>query len=256
MSFSVTEGEGVTVFTVTTDPGSECFLLCQICKYFCWGPQCFVSGKLQKLLNGPLSSLATVQIMVGLLTIGLGAFLTCIRDEDYFMWYNDAPYWLGACFIMFGIFTLFGQRFSSPCLVVLTAFFNFVSAILAVVMIVYVADERAEFYYSCEESYRYDRYEEYGDYGSQRTRVNLTDVERHAKKHNMKLCRMYKSTVMLVAIGLKVLLAAIAVLQLCVCISVTVLAIKALKKNAKGENRVPEVHQPLIQEEVTANPVS
>ncbi|KAJ8273606.1 hypothetical protein GJAV_G00103530 [Gymnothorax javanicus] len=256
MSFSVTKGEGVTVFTVTSDPGSECPLLCQILKHFCCGPKCFVSGKLRKVLNGPLPSLATAQIMVGLLTIGLGAVLMNINDDQYFKWYNGAPYWLGASFIVSGIFTLFGQRFSSLIMLVLTAFFNFVSAILAVVMIAYVADETAGYYWSCEESDRYDRYEEYDDYGSRPTRVTLTDVERHAKKHNLKLCRMYKSTVVPVAICLKAALVAIAAFQLCVCITVAVLAIQALKMNAKGENQVPEDHQPLLQEEVTANPVS
>ncbi|KAJ8273607.1 hypothetical protein GJAV_G00103540 [Gymnothorax javanicus] len=257
MSFSVTKGEGVTVFTVTSDPGSKCPMLCQILEQLCCSPTCFVSGKLRKLLDGPLSSLATVQIMVGLLTIGLGAFLMSFYDGPYFMWYIGAPYWLAACFIISGIFTLFGQRFSSPCLVFLTAFVNLVSAVLAVVAIVfYAADEGGLFFWACRESDRYDRYEEYDVYGYRRTRVNLTDVERHAKKHNLKLCRMYRSTVVPATICLKALLVAIAALQLCVCISVAVLAIKALKKNAKGENRIPEDHQPLIQEEVTANPVS
>ncbi|KAJ8335181.1 hypothetical protein SKAU_G00408200 [Synaphobranchus kaupii] len=222
----------------------------------CCTPACYVSGRLRKLTVGPLSSLATVQMMMGLLTIGFGAVLMTLYDGPYFMLYIGAPYWLGASFIFSGLFTIFGERFSSPCLVFLTGTVNVASAVLAVIAIViYSVDEGAVFDRSCLVSRQNDGYySSYaGSYGDYR-RVNLTDVERNMKDSNLQICQMYKSAILPIAKGLKVLLVASAALQLCVSISVAVLAIRALKKNSEGQ-QVPEDKQPLM-EEVTANPVA
>ncbi|XP_061111430.1 uncharacterized protein LOC133137271 isoform X2 [Conger conger] len=239
MPLSVTKGEGVAVFTVTSDPGSKWPLLCQLLGMLCSSPGCFASCRPRKLMVGPLSSLATVQIMVGLFTIGLGANLLSLYDGPYFMYYNGAPYWLGACFIFSGIFTIIGDRFQNICLVFLTGVINVVSAVLAVVAIVfYLVDEGAVFDRTCLASDRdYSRYDYRGGY--QRTPVNLTDAELRAKDTNLQFCQMYKNFVQPFAIGLKVLLVATAALQLCVTISEAVFAMKALNKNSKKQ--APEV---------------
>ncbi|XP_064201570.1 uncharacterized protein LOC135260251 isoform X1 [Anguilla rostrata] len=251
MAFSVTKSEGTTIFTMTSDTESSCPLLCQILGNLCWSPTCLVSGRNRKVMVGTVSSLATVQIMVGLLTIGFGAILLSLYNGPYFMYYINAPYWLGAAFIMSGIFTIFGERFPSPCLVFLTAVVNMASAIFAVVAIVfYAVDEGVVFGRMCYERGDYNDYRNYGYYGT----VNLTDLARKANNPNLKLCRMYERTVLPVAMGVKVLLLVTAVLQLCVSISLAVLAIKALKKKDE-EKQVPEVQQPLM-EEVTANHVA
>ncbi|KAG5842823.1 hypothetical protein ANANG_G00181840 [Anguilla anguilla] len=247
MAFSVTKSEGTTIFTIPSDTESSCPLLCQILGNLCCSPTCLVSGRNRKVMVGTVSSLATVQIMVGLLTIGFGAILLILYNGPYFMNYNNAPYWLGAAFIISGIFTIFGERFPSPCLVFLTSVVNMTSAIFAVVAIVFYA---VVFDRMCYERGDYNDYRNNGYYGT----VNLTDLVRKANDPNLQLCRMYERTVLPVAMGVNVLLLVTAVLQLCVSISVAVLAIKAVEKKDE-EKQVPEVQQPLM-EEVTANHVA
>ncbi|XP_035284380.1 uncharacterized protein LOC118233120 isoform X5 [Anguilla anguilla] len=246
MPLSVTKGEGFTVFTVTSDPGRNWPLLCQVFTTLCCSPVCAVSGRLRKLMAGPQSALATVQIMMGLLTLGLGAVLLSVYFGPYYMRNICPPYWLGPIFIVSGILCLFAERFPSPCLVFLTSVVNMTSAIFAVVAIVFYA---VVFDRMCYERGDYNDYRNNGYYGT----VNLTDLVRKANDPNLQLCRMYERTVLPVAMGVNVLLLVTAVLQLCVSISVAVLAIKAVEK--KDEEKVPEVQQPLM-EEVTANHVA
>ncbi|KAG7276553.1 hypothetical protein CRUP_019603 [Coryphaenoides rupestris] len=78
MSVAMTKSDGVTVLTLKSDPGSACPPLCQILQTLCYSPVCCsVSQKLRSVLGTSHSTLGTVQIMVGLLNMGLGA-LFCI----------------------------------------------------------------------------------------------------------------------------------------------------------------------------------
>ncbi|XP_064201563.1 uncharacterized protein LOC135260249 isoform X1 [Anguilla rostrata] len=254
MPLSVTKGEGFTVFTVTSDPGSNWPLLCQVFTTLCCSPVCAVSGRLRKLMAGPQSALATVQIMMGLLTLGLGAVLLSVYFGPYYMRNICPPYWLGPIFIVSGILCLFAERFPSPCLVSMTVAVNLLSSALAVAAIaLYVFDDGPRMADVCVTYDPSDRYDSEDDSGVRRM-ANLTAEARGRRERNFQLCRMYRGAALPIVFGLKGLLVACAALQLCVNISVAVLAIKALKKNSEGE-QVPEVKQPLM-EEVTANPVA
>ncbi|XP_061111666.1 uncharacterized protein LOC133137414 isoform X2 [Conger conger] len=248
MPLSMTKGDGFTVYTVTSDPGSKLPLLCQVFTSLCCSPVCMVSGRLRKLMAGPQSALATVQIMAGLLTLGLGAVLMSVYSGPSVTTGVYQTYWSGGIFIVSGIFCLFAERFSSPCLVCTTVAVNLVSAVLTVAAIVlYSVDEGPRLANECltfDPTVRshYDR-----PYA-----VTVSPEQRNVSESNFRLCQMYRDATLPAVVGLKVLLGAFAALQFCINISVAVLAIKALKKNKRED---PDVQQPLM-EEVTANPVA
>ncbi|XP_061111039.1 uncharacterized protein LOC133137052 isoform X1 [Conger conger] len=249
MPLSMTKGDGFTVYTVTSDPGSKLPLLCQVFTSLCCSPVCMVSGRLRKLMAGPQSALATVQIMAGLLTLGLGAVLLSVYNGPYYIRHVCPPYWSGGIFIVSGIFCLFAERFSSPCLVCTTVAVNLVSAVIAVAAIVlYSVDDGPRLADVCltfDPTVRshYDRPYD----------VTRSPEQRNISESNFRLCQMYRSATVPVVFGVKVLLVAFAALQFCINISEAVLAIKAMKKNKREQD--PDVQQPLM-EEVTANPVA
>ena len=58
MSLSMTKSEGVTVMTMTSDPGSACPPICQILQALCYSPVCCnVSQKLRSTLGTSHSAL-------------------------------------------------------------------------------------------------------------------------------------------------------------------------------------------------------
>ncbi|XP_014824576.1 PREDICTED: uncharacterized protein LOC106904669 [Poecilia mexicana] len=79
----------------------------------------------------------TVQIMVGVLNIGLGPGRTSTRLGDFTS--LGAAYWLGAVFVVTGIMTVLAGRFPSSCLVGFTVFLNIVGAIFSITGIVLYA---------------------------------------------------------------------------------------------------------------------
>uniref|UniRef100_A0A3B3WCV8 Uncharacterized protein n=1 Tax=Poecilia mexicana TaxID=48701 RepID=A0A3B3WCV8_9TELE len=81
--------------------------------------------------------LQTVQIMVGVLNIGLGPGRTSTRLGDFTS--LGAAYWLGAVFVVTGIMTVLAGRFPSSCLVGFTVFLNIVGAIFSITGIVLYA---------------------------------------------------------------------------------------------------------------------
>ncbi|XP_023186837.1 high affinity immunoglobulin epsilon receptor subunit beta-like isoform X3 [Xiphophorus maculatus] len=76
----------------------------------------------------------TVQIMVGVLNIGLGPGRTSTRLGDFTS--LGAAYWLGAVFIVTGIMTVLAGRFPSSCLVGFSVLLNIVGAIFSITGIV------------------------------------------------------------------------------------------------------------------------
>lgn len=123
MSVTVAKTNGVTVFTLTSDPESPCPPLCQILKGLCYSPPCYSVSELLRKVQRTSQSLLGVSynlvledalwaikfglneddnvlyyhtafpppqalhIMVGLLNIGLGVCLYS-RSSPY-------PFWLG-----------------------------------------------------------------------------------------------------------------------------------------------------------------
>ncbi|KAG7457917.1 hypothetical protein MATL_G00232420 [Megalops atlanticus] len=231
------QDENILTFKSLINPSPDnqsrsCFAWTSQNVIFCdEGPACTVSQRLRKLLGGAQSSLGTIQIMVGLFTIALGAILLQTYSGPYFLWAIGAPYWLGAMFIVSGIFCILAQGFPSPCLVLLTAMMNLVCTILAVAgFVFYLVDEGGR-----------------EDWRCQKDPTKLDPVN----QSNLDICVTYKPLLVTLQIGLRVMLIVFDILQFCVAISAVVLGIKALKKNNMGKD--PELQRPILEEE-TANP--
>ncbi|KAG9345282.1 hypothetical protein JZ751_009828 [Albula glossodonta] len=244
MPFSVSKGEGVTVFTVTSDPGSNVPLVLQLLGTLCCSPWCFVSKGLKKLQNGNHSALGTVQIMVGLFTIGLGVVLFNVCHSG--MFWIGAPFWLGALFICAGVMNILGEWFPSPCLVLLTVIMNLASACLAVTAIVIYAVDMGDglnIAWRCRSPFY------------QRDSWESTQVPSPEKMKNYEICNNLRPIVQMIAGGIYSVLIVLAVLQLCVSISTAVLGVKAICKSKREEKPKPdpELYQPLL-EEVTTSP--
>ncbi|XP_015257203.1 PREDICTED: membrane-spanning 4-domains subfamily A member 15 [Cyprinodon variegatus] len=150
MSVTISKTDGVTVFTLTSDPDSPWPPLCQILKSLCYSPVCCsVSQKLRTTQRKSLSVLGAIQIMIGLLNIGLG---TIVRLAYRSPWYLDSYYPIGSLFIVFGILCLLSEKYPSPCLIVLNVIFSIAGAATAIVAIVLYCIYEAKLYswYFCD----------------------------------------------------------------------------------------------------------
>ncbi|XP_035246037.1 membrane-spanning 4-domains subfamily A member 8-like [Anguilla anguilla] len=258
MALSVTKGEGVTVLTIPSDAGRTVPVGIQLLVALCCSPWCYVSQGMRRLLTGTQTSLGTVQIMVGLINIGLGAVLLSVQYYTVLSW-TSAPYWLGAVFIAAGLMSILGERFPSPCLVSLTAFMNMASACLAVTAIVLCSVGLAQglsAHRMCRlyETSPYQRESYYG-YGRPTLSPEELRVKDQLRRTNFEMCQSMGNILSVMLGGIYVLLILFAVLQLCVSIATTVLGIKALCNNStKGKAEPdPELYKPIV-EEVTTTP--
>nr|XP_057941146.1 membrane-spanning 4-domains subfamily A member 3-like [Doryrhamphus excisus] len=150
--------------------------------------------------GGATAVLGTIQILVGVFNIGLGPGRTW--QHPFFLASLGAAYWLGAVFVSAGILSILAGQCPSCCLVGLTVFMNIASAILSIVAIVLYAVDmgKLSLYLFCGVRPYFDN-------------SACQDVAYFA----MRLIR-----------GMDVTLVVLAALQLCVSISMSVLAIKAL----------------------------
>ncbi|XP_070958705.1 membrane-spanning 4-domains subfamily A member 5-like [Oncorhynchus clarkii lewisi] len=252
MSVTVTKGGGVTVFTVNSKEGSSWPLLCQILGTLCYSPACSVSQGLRRLQSSSQSALGTIQIMVGVLNIGLGTILVSTDYSSLLRW-NGVPYWLGGVFIAVGIMCILAEKFPSPCLVGINVLMNLSGAALAITGIVLYAVDLANyhFWWICNDDH-YNWRDDY--YGGQVTKPP-SDPERDRL---LAKCKDAKQIAQMLMNALDIVLIVLAVLQLCVTISSAVLGLKALYKNGKeGKENIRDLEQykPLL-EEVTTNPAA
>ncbi|XP_041648564.1 high affinity immunoglobulin epsilon receptor subunit beta-like [Cheilinus undulatus] len=244
MSVTMTRGDGVTVFTLTSDPQSSLPPICQILRGLCYSPVCCsVSQRLKKFQGASQSVLGALHIMVGLLNIGLGAILLSGGPGSW--WQMDElmfPIWLGVLFILFGIMNILSEKFPSPCLVILSVILNLSGVAFAITAIVLYIINLLNIYlwWMCHD-YDYDyRY---------RHRVTPSPEE-------MTKCLETQDLVLMILRGINAVLIVLAVLELCVTISSAVLGIKALKQKTKNKSPDdPEQYKPLL-EEVTSNPAA
>ncbi|KAI3361316.1 hypothetical protein L3Q82_013501, partial [Scortum barcoo] len=146
MSVAVSKTDGVTVFTLTTDPQSPCPPLCQILKGLCYSPVCCSVSQHQKMLQRTSQSvLGALHFMVGLLNIGLGGILCGSGPgSSWEMDYTRFPFWLGALFILFGIINIFSEKYPSPCLVIVNVILNVSALGFAIAAIVLYSINTAE----------------------------------------------------------------------------------------------------------------
>ncbi|KAM9353186.1 membrane-spanning 4-domains subfamily A member 6C-like [Symphorus nematophorus] len=254
MSVTMTRAEGVTVFTLTSDPQSACPPICQIFKGLCYSPACCsVSQHLRRIQTPSLSVLGALHIMVGLLNIGLGAILCCSGGGS--SWQMDEygyPYWLGGMFILFGIMSIVSEKRSSPCLVILNVILNLAGVAFAIAAIVLYSINIGDMWMwgMCEDYYNDHAFDEYysGD-----KRPTQSPQEQSMKDK----CLEGRAVVEMFLKGINGLLIVLSVLELCLAISSAVMGMKALcsseDKDDKNTEPEPELYKPLL-EEVTSNP--
>ncbi|XP_034729379.1 transmembrane protein 176B-like isoform X2 [Etheostoma cragini] len=250
MSVSMTKGDGITVFTVTSDPESVYPPLCQILKNLCYSPVCCsVSQHLRRVQRSSQSVLGALHIMVGLLHIGLGTILFCI-DRDYFWSLISStgfPFWLGGLFILFGTIGILSEKYPSPCLVIINVILNLAGVAFAITGIVLYSIDMASIYtwWMCRNN---------GDdyYSSYRRQTTTPSPGQDIMKEK---CLEVKELTLMLLRSLGAVLIVLSTLELCLTISSAVMSIKALKRSQKGEKETgdPECYKPLL-EEVTSNP--
>ncbi|XP_059922093.1 uncharacterized protein LOC132468374 [Gadus macrocephalus] len=240
MSVSMTKSEGVTVMTMASDPGSACPPLCQILKALCYSPVCCnVSQKLRSVLGTSHSALGAMQVMVGLINIGLGGVLST-SGPSYLLWeLGYFPFWMGSLFIVFGFLCILSEKFPSLCLVVssVTAQLSGVGFSITAVVLYFInlfSGEGGS--WPCEDN-RYD-------FGSWSTGAPID------YSSDMEKCLKGLSIIKAILRGVNGLLIILSVLQLCLSISCVVLGIKAVKKGFKKEKKSEDIEQysPLLTE--------
>lgn len=242
------KGEGVTVFTVASNPKSSWPPLCQILGALCYSPVCCsVSQAMRKFQGSSQSALGTLQIMTGLLNFGLGAFV--ISDSSMLYWFS-VPFLLGSLFIVSGILCILSEKFPSRCLVGISVLMNLVGAALAITGIVLYAIDiyiRDGHWMCSDDYYSYGRGGRYGyDMTTQSSEFKALE------KSFLEKCLEGRYLLLMILRGLYAMLIILSTLQLCVNISSAVLGIKALIK-AKEDMKDPEPYEPLLKE-VTCNP--
>ncbi|XP_068180504.1 membrane-spanning 4-domains subfamily A member 6C-like [Antennarius striatus] len=247
MSLTMAKADGVTLFTLTSDPQSSCPPLCQILKGLCYSPACCsVSQHLKSVQRTSQSVLGALHIMVGLLNIGIGSIL--FTDGRISFWQiqeSGFAFWVGGLFIMFGIMSILSEKFPSPCLVLLNVFLNIVGVSFAIAAIVLYSANISHIgvWWICHKNY-------YSDYD----RPTLSPRE----EIFMEKCVEGATLVQTLWRSINILLIVLSVLELCVVISAAVLGIKALGCSKKTENQSlddPEQYKSLL-EEVTSDPVA
>ncbi|XP_062841672.1 uncharacterized protein tmem176l.1 [Trichomycterus rosablanca] len=248
MSLTVSKADGVTVFTVTSNPKSKWPLFFQMLGTMCYSPVCSVSQRITQQLGSAYTALATAQIMIGLINLGVGF----VRLGFYSHELQYCPFWLGGVFIAVGIVCILAERFPSACLVFMTVMMNVVGVALAITGIVlYSVDlARGPYFYGCsppdEKGYRYSWTT------PSPSRRDALDETYQKKLEDYSVCMNNKHIIQMVLRSLDIMMIVFAVLQICVTTSWCVLSMKVLcKKTRDGkdmEKEDPELYKPLMQE--------
>ncbi|XP_020500131.2 membrane-spanning 4-domains subfamily A member 6C [Labrus bergylta] len=248
MSVTMTKAEGVTVLTLTSDPQSVLPPICQILKGLCYNPICCsVSQHLKKLQGSSQSVLGALQIMIGLLNIGLAAILCSGSGSRWQMDESKFPFWMGGLFILFGVVSIVSEKRPSPCLVILNVILNLSGVVFSIAAIVLYSINIAHIWlwWMCENHHYYDY-----DYNRHTSTTLSPDQTK---------CLEAKEITLMLLRSINAVLIVLSVLEFCVVISSAVLGIKALcfiqkrEKNKSPED--PQLYKPLL-EEVTSNPAA
>ncbi|KAJ4931454.1 hypothetical protein JOQ06_025749 [Pogonophryne albipinna] len=243
MALSISKTEGTTVITLTSDPQSVCPPLYQILKNLCCSPICCsVSQHLRRLQNTSQTVLGTLQIMVGLLNIGIGAILVFSPFTHWDM--TAFSFWLGALFMLFGIVSILSEKYPSPCLVIVNVILNLAGVGFAIAAITLYSLRMANIwlYWLCE----HDNNQYY---------YHHSPTASSGERSMQQKCLEIKHMMLILLRSMHGLLIVLSALELCLTISSAVLGIKALKRRGKDEkmNEEPEYYKPLL-DEVPGNP--
>ncbi|RXN34176.1 transmembrane protein 176A-like [Labeo rohita] len=235
MTLTVSQGEGLTVITVTSNPKSKWPVLCQILGFLCYSPVCSVSQGMKGKLKDVHTAFGIVQMIIGVLNIAVGIVFTCLGAWYTMMRIANGPFWLGSVFLVVGIVCILTAKFPTSCLMVIGMILNVVSAALAITAVVlYSVDLANDHTYNSCKGYYYSYY-------------NTDSAEDNWKKET---CLYYQNLSEIIFRGLDIMMIVLSVLQLCVTISFSVLTGKALCKKDEDEKSVedPERYKPLLED--------
>ncbi|XP_005923727.1 uncharacterized protein LOC102292859 isoform X1 [Haplochromis burtoni] len=174
--------------------------------------------------NGAFAVLGTIQIMVGLFNIGLGPGRTSTHPGD--LTSLGAPYWLGAVCIAAGILSVIIGQCPCLCFTWYAVFMNIAGCIFAITGIVLYAIDLAE-----------------------ASVVWMCDLNWSTAQFNDN-CKYVAFFAQSLLTAMDITLIVLTVLQLCVCISATVLGIRALgnRMKEKQDLRHAEIYKPVLKE--------
>ncbi|KAM9852059.1 uncharacterized protein ACBR49_005167 [Aulostomus maculatus] len=239
MSVSMTRADGVTVFTLTSDPKSRWPPLCQILKGLCYSPVCCsVSQHLRSAQRASLSILGALHIMVGLLNIGFGVILTCSRGGSSWQMGETAfPYWLGGLFVFFGIICILSEKYPSPCLVIISVILNLCGVGLAIAAIVLYSINIANIWLwsMCSR-------DEYYWYRDSTPRPTQSPDEKYMEER----CLEGKEMILMLLRSINAVLIVLSALEVCLVISSAVMGIKALRMSDNGGAKTLQITSGLI----------
>uniref|UniRef100_A0A3Q2Q8B1 Membrane-spanning 4-domains subfamily A member 18 n=1 Tax=Fundulus heteroclitus TaxID=8078 RepID=A0A3Q2Q8B1_FUNHE len=245
MSVTMAKQDGVTVFTIQSNPQSPWPPVCQILKSLCYNPLCCsVSQHLRKTQGTSLSVLGAMQIMTGLLTMGFGGILRASEATYWEPNFTEFPYWLGVLFITFGSMCLLSERFPSLCLVGLTVMLNLAGVAFAITAIVLFSIQISlEFWWYCS------------IYSSSYSNYDRTTAAPLEREFSRQMCLEGKYVAQVIHKGINVVLIILSILELCVVISSAIIGIKTLRNFRKEENTRtddPECNKLMLGENLSA----
>ncbi|XP_059922094.1 uncharacterized protein LOC132468375 [Gadus macrocephalus] len=181
------------------------------------------------LISSP-AVLGTIQILVGLVTAGLGPGRTSTRPGD--LTQLGAPYWLGAVFLVAGILCILSGDFPSVVLVGFTVAVNICGAILAITGIVLYAIDlsNSSLTWMCPSPTTrepYDvRHHGYADHhhGDSALETLHARLNQDLQDECITMARIAEGLLS----TMDILLIILTILQLCVSLSTTILGLEAL----------------------------
>lgn len=237
MSVAMSRSDGVTVFTLTSDPNSACPPLCQLVGALCYSPGfCAVKKNLLRQRGGPQTTLGALWIITGFMHIGLGLVFLLTRGAPYW-WLKEtyASLWLGGLFIFFGLSCVLSEKNPRPILILLNAILNLAGVGLAITAIVWYAQglDNVGFYEMCwSEDY---------DYWSH-PRATLSPHD----KTLLERCQEARLLLRTFSISISILLVALSSVDACLGLSAAIVSFRSLARGTRAGG-----YQPLPQEEKT-----
>ncbi|XP_036414452.1 transmembrane protein 176B-like [Colossoma macropomum] len=246
MSLTISRAEGVTVFTVTSNPKSKWPLICQLLSTLCCSPVCSVSQSMKQQLGSINKVLGTLQILFGILSV----VVWCIFiDGPIFTYAWVSIFLFGGVLIAAGITCILADKFPSPCLVSFMVLVNLVSVGLAVTAIVFCSVALRLMYFdnNCNPV-------DYLYYSFHHEKITTVSPLKKAQINELlEECERYQDMLKFVQGGVEIMTIVFASLQICLTISSCVLSLKALFKKKKGdEMEDPEFYKLLMEEGLTS----
>uniref|UniRef100_A0A672HYS6 Transmembrane protein 176l.4 n=1 Tax=Salarias fasciatus TaxID=181472 RepID=A0A672HYS6_SALFA len=233
MSVSVTRAEGVTVLTLNTDSSSICPPLCQILGGLCYNPVC--CSRSRDLHRGQRTAVSqALLILSGLLTVGLAVILSLSHAYWWFMDPTAFPFWMGG--LVRSSRSCSASRFSAFQVVlnVILQLSGVCFAIAAIVMFsINLADTNLWDFCNLDNfRLNYD----YDDYGRRHARTTPSPSAQETALRDA--CLEAKRLSLMLLMGINGVLIVLSALQLCLCVSSSVMGVRALQSIRKTPSQV------------------